>query len=383
MGQRPSMRIFIATGIFHPEPGGPATYLYHLLPALQARGHDVTVLTYGDAPASGYPYPVVRISRRQSYPARRAAYWRAARELWPGHDVAYLHTLGLPLPAAVRPRVAKIVGDKAWERAVNRSWVSPGTDVDRFQSERQPLPAELNKWLRARQARGFDHVLVPSDYLRRMVLGWGVPPERVTVVYNALQQDASPPPIDQAQARRQLGLPGGPLLLTAARLTAWKGVDHTLRALAVVDGVRLAVAGDGPARAGLEALAVDLGLQGRVRFAGQVPRGELPTWFRAADYTLLYSGYEGLPHVLLESLAAGTPVIASDRGGNPEVVRHGVNGLLVPHVDVEALAGAIRAAFEPGRRAALAANAPAGLERFAWDELVEQTLAALAAVGED
>jgi glycosyltransferase involved in cell wall biosynthesis len=53
-------------------------------------------------------------------------------------------------------------------------------------------------------------------------------------------------------------------------------------------------------------------------------------YFRSADYTVLYSGYEGLSHTLLESLLAGTPVIASNKGGNPEVVRHGENGLLVP-----------------------------------------------------
>ena len=123
MGQRPSMRIFIATGIFHPEPGGPATYLYHLLPALQARGHDVTVLTYGDAPAEGYPYPVVRISRRQSYPARRAAYWRAARELWPRPHVPFPHTPRLPPPAALRPPAAKILGDQAGGRGLGgQSW---------------------------------------------------------------------------------------------------------------------------------------------------------------------------------------------------------------------------------------------------------------------
>ncbi len=376
------MRILIASGIFHPEPGGPATYLYHLLPELLARGHDVTALTFGDPPgqSGGYPYPLVRVSRRQNYLRRQWQYYQAAAGLWPGHTLVYVHTLGLPLPPAARPRVAKIVGDKAWERAVNRGWMPPDTDVDRFQTGRYGLLVEANKALRTRQARQFDHIIVPSEYLKRMVVGWGVDEARVTVVYNAVGTETGPD-IGPAEAREKLGLGSGPLLLTAARLTAWKGVDHTLRALARLDGVRLVVAGDGPEREALERLAGDLGLAERAVFVGRVPRREMGLYYQAADYTLLYSGYEGLPHVLLESLRVGTPVIASDKGGNPEVVQHGVNGLLVPYVDIEALAEAVRVAFAPGVRERLAANTSAGLERFNWARLVEQTIDVLQGVG--
>ena len=78
------MRLFIATGIFHPESGGPATYLHHLLPEVVARGHQVTLLTFGDAPSADYPYTVIRISRQQSYPVRQWKYYQAAQRLWPG-----------------------------------------------------------------------------------------------------------------------------------------------------------------------------------------------------------------------------------------------------------------------------------------------------------
>jgi len=373
------MRIFIATGIFHPEPGGPATYLYHLLPELQARGHDVTVLTFGDDPTDDYPYPVVRISRRQSYPARQLAYWRAARRLWPGHDVAFVHSFNIPLPANIRPAVGKVVGDPAWERATNKGWVEPGLDIDTFQRRRYGPLVEANKLQRARVARRWDHIIVPSAHRKRMVVGWGVPPERITVVYNALPGERSAPTETAAEARRRLGLPDGPLLFTAARLMPLKGIDHTLRALADLPDVRLVVAGEGPARAELEALTAELGLSDRVRFEGFVERDRLPLYFRAADYTLLYSGGEGLSHTLIESLALGTPVIARDAGGNPEVVQHGMNGLLVPYVDPAALVRTLHEAFEPGRRAALAANTSAGLERFDWAHLVEQTIDVLRA----
>jgi D-inositol-3-phosphate glycosyltransferase len=118
----------------------------------------------------------------------------------------------------------------------------------------------------------------------------------------------------------------------------------------------------------------------RVRFLGKVPRAQVPLLMRAADYLALYSSTEGLSHTLLEALHVGTPVIASARGGNPEVVQHGVNGLLVPHPDLSALRAALGHAFSDGVRAALAANSAVGMARFSWQTLLDQTDAALRAL---
>jgi glycosyltransferase involved in cell wall biosynthesis len=227
---------------------------------------------------------------------------------------------------------------------------------------------------RAREVRRMDRVIVPSRYLRDMVIGWGAPPERVHVIYNALEPDAAASTLSPAEARAALKLEAGPLLLAPARLTAWKGIDHLIRALKHLPDVRLIVAGDGPEEARLHALAETEALTDRVTFLGRVPRKTLAVYYRAADYTALYSGYEGLSHTLLESLLAGTPVIASDKGGNPEVVQHGVNGLLVPYVDPEALAETIRAAFAGDQRTQLAAHTAEGLDRFQWATMVNTTL---------
>lgn len=371
------MRLFVASGIFHPEPGGPATYLFRLLPELQARGHEVRLLTFGDAPVEGYPYPVRRIPRR-FLPLRFADYARAARPLAQWSDLIFANSLGLPLVGLPpRPRVLKVVGDLAWERAVNRGWIPPTEDIDAFQTRRYAWQVMLLKRQRSREVRRADAIIVPSEYLRWMVIGWGAPPERVTVIFNALAPDAAASTRSPDDARSELGLPPGPLLLTVARLTAWKGVDSLLRALARVPDVRLLIAGDGPEEARLRALAGSLRLGERAQFLGRVDRARLATYFRAADYTALYSGYEGLPHVLLESLLSGTPVIASDKGGNPEVVRHGENGLLVPYPDEDALVAALETAFSGDTRVRLAAGTGAGLERFRWPALVEQTAALL------
>ncbi|MCC7208955.1 MAG: glycosyltransferase family 4 protein, partial [Anaerolineae bacterium] len=190
--------------------------------------------------------------------------------------------------------------------------------------------------------------------------------------------DGSTP--SRAEARARLGWqPGGRYLLTAARLTAWKGVDALIDALASLPDVRLIVAGDGPEFGALKLRAAERGVAARVEFLGKVPHERMDVLLRAADYLALYSGYEGLSHTLLEALVAGTPVIASARGGNPEVVRDGVNGLLAAHPDPAALAAVLRRAFEGDTQSRLAAGTAAGLERFDWARLVEQTDAALVA----
>ena len=374
------MKLFIASGIFHPEAGGPATYLHELLPELVKRGHDVRVLTFSDQHHDDltYPYPVTRVLRR-ALPLRMFDYARAARPLWAWADVAYLHTLGLPLYGDHHaPRVGKIVGDVAWERAVRKGWIAPSEDIDTYQTKRYSGRVMADRERRAREARALEGVIVPSEYLKRMVVGWGVDAAKVQVIYNALPPETNTLEITQAEARRRLGLPDAPTVLTVGRLLPWKGVDHLIDALGAVPDVRLIVAGDGAMLDALKEQAADLGE--RMVFLGNVSREQMPLYMKAADYVALYSGYEGLSHTLLESLRVGTPVIASDKGGNPEVVQHGVNGLLVPYVDVEALRVTLEQAFRSGVRETLAANRLTGMERFEFAGMVEATAAALEAI---
>ena len=373
------MRIFVASGIFHPDSGGPATYLYRLLPELQARGHQISALAYGNAPVEGYPYPLARVPFGRFPFMRWARYWVRYRRAASRADVIYINSLGLPRSGDARtPRVMKVVGDYAWERCVHRGWIPPTEDIDAFQVRRYGPRVEWFKANRRREVRSVDHVIVPSDYLRQMVIGWGADPARVQVIYNALEPGAHVPSLTKDEARLRLGwLPDGRYLLTAARLTAWKSVDYLIDAMVEIPDVRLVVAGEGPQLATLQAQAVARQVADRVSFLGKVPLERMPLLMRAADYLVLYSGYEGLSHTLLEALHAGTPVIASARGGNPEVVRDGENGILVPHPNRHALTAAIRRAFADDTPRQLAARTGVGLERFNWAEMVTQTERAL------
>ncbi|MFQ3536880.1 MAG: glycosyltransferase family 4 protein [Aggregatilineales bacterium] len=375
------MHVLIATGIFHPDSGGPATYLHSLLPALAARGYTFHVLTYGDAPCDGYGYPVERISFKQSALRRWYIYARRYTQLAADADLIYVNTLGLPRPKVRKPLALKIVGDYAWERALHRRWIAPETDLDAFQRRRDLPHVAWFKARRTREARQADKIIVPSEHLHRLVSNWGVPPERVEVIYNALEPTLHTPNLSQAEARIALGWePGRRYLLTVGRLIALKGVQYLIQALDAVPDVQLMVAGDGEFSAHLRSLAESCGVTGRVHFLGRVPHAQISLLMRAADYVALYSSTEGLSHTLLEALHVGTPVIASARGGNPEVVMHGVNGLLVPHPDLCGLRAALRHAFSDGVRDQLAAKAAVGLERFLWQTMLDQTDQALRAL---
>jgi glycosyltransferase involved in cell wall biosynthesis len=150
-------------------------------------------------------------------------------------------------------------------------------------------------------------------------------------------------------------------------------LDVALAAVAAVDGVSLVIAGDGDERARLEAHAGP-----RVRFVGPLPRQGVLELFRAADASVLSSIWENVPPTVVEALAVGTPVLATTTGGVAEIVTDGVNGLLVPSRDVDALAGAIRRYVGDAElRERLRANAARSVERFAPEHLfatLEETL---------
>ena len=206
-------------------------------------------------------------------------------------------------------------------------------------------------------------VVAVSDALRDRLVTSGLPRERVTVIRNAVSPPQLPP---RGQSRRELGLADDvPVALCLARLAVQKRHDVLLRAWSLLgDHAVLLLAGDGEERRTLQQQARHLGLgEDRVRFLGN--RDDVPRLLAAADLSVLASDWEGLPISMLESMAAGLPVVCTAVDGLVEVVQDG-EGILVPPQNPPALAEALsQLLFDEDRRRACAVAARKGiLERF-------------------
>jgi glycosyltransferase involved in cell wall biosynthesis len=353
------VRVLIVSGIWPPDVGGPASHAPDVARFLTGRGHEVEVVTTADASPAPEDFPVRWVSRSLPKGVRHVRGLLLVRARARGADVVY--TTGMfgrsafGSRTARRPYVVKLTADPAFERSRRRGLV--GGDVEDFQRGGGGISSRLLRTARNSELEHASHIYCPSAYLRKLVLSWGIPPERVSVLPNPTPLPRDLPSRDELRA--SFGLNGATLAF-AGRLTAQKSLGRTLEALAAADGVNLVIAGEGPDREPLEEQARALGLSERVTFLGAQPRERVVELFHAADATILSSSWENFPHTVVEALAAGTPVVAMEAGGVGEVVRDGVNGLLVPAGDTQALAEAVRRYFadEALRERLRAAAAP-------------------------
>ena len=372
------MKVLVVSGIWPPDPGGPASHAPALARFLHGRGHAVEVVTTADAAPAPEVFEVVCVPRRDYALVRHLRVGHVVRTHARRADVVYATSMirraALGASLARRPLVVKLVSDEVFERQ-QRSGRFRGTLED-FQAVGGARVSFL-RTTRNRALRYASHVFCPSAYLRGIALAWGLDPERVSVLPNPAPE--VPPLPGRDELRAELALEG-PVLAFAGRLGPQKSLDVALDALAGAPGVSLVVAGDGPERAALEQRAHELGLDGRVRFLGGVGRESVLRLFRAADASVLSSSWENLPHTVVESLAVGTPVISTSVGGVPEVVRDGENGLLVPARDPAVLAETVSRFFgDDDLRRRLRAGAAA----FVSEDTEESVFARIEAALED
>ena len=366
------MNVLVVTGIWPPDVGGPATHAPDVARFLHARGWRVEVVTTAAAAPAPEVYPVLWVSRGLLPGARHAAGAALVARRARAADVVYTTgTFGRSAAgatAARRPYVVKLTADPAFERARRKGYVAG--DLAAFQRGGGGVAASMLRFARDVELRHAAHVFTPSAFLRELAIGWGVAPERVSVLPNPAPAVAGLPPVDEL--RRRLGVEGTAFAF-AGRLTAQKSLHVALEALAEVEDVTLLVAGEGDELESLRSRSEELGLNGRVRFLGAQPRERVLELFRAADAAILSSAWENFPHTVVEALAAGTPVIATDVGGVREAVEDGVNGLLVPPGDAAAFAAALRRYVTDGDlRRRLRERAAPSVERFSAEAVLAE-----------
>lgn len=249
-----------------------------------------------------------------------------------------------------------------------------GTDLNLI--PQYALPRRMIDWAARRAAGSIGVCAALMDVLR----GWGHDPARLHVLRNGVDLQRFRP-LPQADMRAELGVDGEPLLLSVGHLIERKGHHVAIEALAELGktrpGTRLVIIGEGEERAALTALAARLGVADKVRLTGSLPNVELLKWYSAADVLLLCSSREGWANVLLESMACGTPVVATDIWGTPEVVGDAAAGRLVARREGRAFAAATAELLAAGvDRAATRRYA----EGFGWEATTQGQLALFRAI---
>ncbi|MEI5687213.1 glycosyltransferase [Sphingomonas kyungheensis] len=308
------------------------------------------------------------------------------RELWRGLDVYRPRFLSVPgargrwharhLTGALIPLLDAIRADFPFD-VIDASFFFPDGPAAVALGARYGIPvsikargADIHHWGTAgatggqvlAAAQAADGLLAVSAAMRADMVALGMPEDHIRVHHTGVDLDRFVPVADRRSAKATLGV-DGPLVLSLGALIPRKGHDIVLRAVAALPGVALAIAGEGSERAGLLALASELGMRERLHLLGSVPHADLPAICAAADVMALASASEGLANAWLEALACGTPIVISDAGGAREVVTTRSAGRIVARSPA-AFATAIKAllADPPAPEAVRAAAAG-----FTWE----------------
>jgi len=284
---------------------------------LARRGHRITLICpreariHAEAPAWGLEPVTLPIARKRPQGLFALRRWLAANKC----DVLSTHSSTDSWLSALAHSKIPIVRTRHISAAVPRN--------------------PLSGWLYRQPVR----IVTAGEALRRDLIEHnGIAPERVLSVPTGADPERYKPG-DRRATRQQLGLPDGMLIGIVATLRSWKGHRYLLEA--IPEGASLVIVGDGPQRQALEARAHELGIAGRVRFAGN--QRDVVPWMQALDVFALPSyANEGVPQALLQAMLVGLPCVTTHVGSMAELAVDGTTALVVPPQDSAALAQALR-----------------------------------------
>ncbi|MDD2935633.1 MAG: glycosyltransferase family 4 protein, partial [Candidatus Pacebacteria bacterium] len=369
------MKLLICTGIYPPDMGGPATYSKLLFDRLPEKGVDVEILSFGEV-------------RHLPKIVRHFAYYRKVKKLGREADLIYVQdpvSVGLPTACACKKInkkfVLKVVGDYAWEQYQIKSQKSEVKSQKLDEDEQFVYPenfwkrkfdfkTELLKKIEKFTANRAEKIITPSNYLKDIVVGWGIDETKVTVIYNVFA------PVDIIEEKYSLRIRykiSGIAIFSAGRLVPWKGYDTLIDVVNELPETRLIIAGEGPDYNKLQEKIKTLELENRVVLSGRLSKDDLLKQIKASDIFVLNTGYEGLSHQLLEVMSVGTPIITTNVGGNPELIKDEREGLLIDYNNKEQLKEAIlRLSKKRVFADKLTANAKEKLKHFDEEKMLDE-----------
>lgn len=365
------MRILITTGIYPPSIGGPATYSKILHDELPKHGVGVKILSFDEVRHLPKGISHIFYFLKIIFRAR-------------GVDIIFAQdpvSVGLPaffVAKFLRKRFfLKIVGDYAWEQGMQRFRV---TDLlDEF-SKKPPsvysMRVRLLRRIESFVATGAEKIIVPSKYLKKIVARWGVPEEKIYVIYNAFEGVT-----DSGGNRPKIQL-HGKTIVSSGRLVPWKGFSSLVGMMIELNkkfpDLKLCIIGDGPERSMIERQIKQLELGRNVYLIGKVSQATNFEYIRQSKVFVLNTGYEGFSHQILEVMALGTPLVTTSVGGNPEIVENGGNGLLVPYNDKRAFVSAIeRMLRDDGFAAQCVARGKETAVKFSKERMIDSLIKVL------
>jgi glycosyltransferase involved in cell wall biosynthesis len=380
-------KILLATGIFYPDIGGPASY-GKLIGEELSKITKTELITYSSVKNHSddqyLPFKVNRVWKKWPWFIRHLIYFLKIFSRAKHYDVLYaLNTLNAGLSCYYAAQTFKkkfyvrIVGDYAWQVAQEKGKTDLG--IDEFQKSEKRGKIKSLYELQRKVCKNADKVIVPSEYLKKIVMGWGVPENNLVVIYNGV--NFKPADMEKEEARKQIGISGN-IILSAGRLAPWKGFRMLIKMMPELiemnQFARLVIVGDGPDQDLLKSMIKNLKLEKKVYLVGAKSKEELAIYLAAADLFVLNTGYEGFSHQILEVMAAGIPIVTTNVGGNKEIMEHGENGLIVEYNDEFGLVAAVKTIWERpevGRKITNRARRSVGL--FNPDQMVEQIVTLL------
>jgi len=362
------MNITIATGLYPPEIGGPATYTALLESALPAHGCVVTTVPFGTV--RHYP----KIIRHVVYAWKL---WRASKKA----DIIYaLDPVSVGVPALLVAKILnkkfllRIPGDYAWEQGQLRFGVKDR--LHDFIEKRFKYGFKVSAlcYIESFVAQKAVRVVVPSSYMKSVVMKWGVNEGDISVIYSALY------PLEVKEGKEVLRKKfefAYPTLVSAGRLVPNKGFIQLLEVFVRIrlryKDAQLIIVGEGPQYGALLKKAEELSIADAVRLVGQLSKEALGATIKAADVFVLNTAHEGLSHQLIEVMDIGIPIVTTNVGGNPELITDGVNGFLVEYNDVGALSEAVvRVLDHPESRERIVQSARAQSKQFSKEKVIEE-----------
>ncbi len=363
------MKILIATGIFPPDIGGPATYSKLLADELPKHNIQVEILSFG-------------LVRNLPKIIRHFVYFWKVLTAGLRVDIIFAQdpvSVGLPsfLAAKIirKKFILKIVGDYAWEQGMQRFGVKDL--LDDFLSKKYGWKVETLRKIQKFVANNADKIIVPSEYLKKVILKWGISPDKIQVIYNAFNK-LPEFNISKKEVRQKIKL-NGFILVSAGRLVPWKGFGTLIEImpdiLRIIPDIKLCIIGSGPEERNLKSQISNLKINENVFLTGQLSHEDLLIYLKAGDIFVLNTAYEGFSHHILEAMAIGIPVITTNRGGNSEIIDNGKNGILIDYNNKDELKKAIIDLYNSlVLKMKLTQNAKNKVMEFGKEKMIKETL---------